>query len=191
MGTGRDPLDMSSNLRAIAGDTSAVGLAVAAALRDAGVRRGEPLLLTGHSQGGLVAASLAANPSFNSTYTVKGVLTAGSPVANIPVLPHIQVLSLEHVQDVIPTLEGAANPAGKNHTTVIRDLRKSDIPEIRRNATDQDVAHSAPTYAQTAALADRFGDHSIEVWKAAVAPTMDSRSKAVQTIYSMRRVVQR
>src|SRR5436190_30255 len=73
---------------------------VRSALAAAGAGAGEPVLLVGHSLGGMVAAELARDPQL----TVAGVVTAGSPVGATP--EGIPVLSLENRGDVVPLLSG-------------------------------------------------------------------------------------
>jgi len=190
LGSGSDPMDMSTNLRAVGGDTTAVGLAVVAALDQAGVKANEEVLLVGHSQGGLVAAALAANLDFTTAYNVAGVVTAGSPIACIPVRPHVKVLSLEHTQDVVPALDGAANPDTINQVTVTRDLSKSSDPAQAKRAKDLAAAHSTETYAATAAMVDTSGRLSIQAWRQAAAPMLDPAAKVETQFFDMRRVDQ-
>ena len=190
LGAGADPMDMSTNLRAVGGDTTAVGLAVVAALDQAGVKANQEVLLVGHSQGGLVVASLAANLDFTSAYNVTGVVTAGSPIACIPVRLHVKVLSLEHTQDVIPALDGAANPDTINQVTVTRDLSKSTDPKAAKQAKDLAAAHSTETYAATAAMVDASSRLSIQTWREAARPMLDPAAKVETQFFDMRRLDQ-
>jgi alpha-beta hydrolase superfamily lysophospholipase len=59
---GVTPLDLTAAVHSMAGRPTAAGRAVSAALRAAGARAGDPVLLAGHSEGGLVAAAVAADP---------------------------------------------------------------------------------------------------------------------------------
>lgn len=188
LGSGSDPMDMSTNLRAVGGDTNAVGLAVVAAMDQVGVKAHEDVLLVGHSQGGLVAASLAANPDFTAAYNVAGVLTAGSPIGCIPLRPQVKVLALEHTQDVIPALDGAANPDTANQVTVTRDLSQADDPELAKQAKNLSVAHGTEAYAATAALVDASSQLSIQAWRQAAAPVLDPTAKVETQFFEMRRV---
>ena len=74
---GPNPFDLTGDVASLAGRATAAGEVVATALAAAGARTGEPVLLAGHSLGGMVAAGLAADPSFRSRFTVTHVLTAG------------------------------------------------------------------------------------------------------------------
>lgn len=106
-----------SNLRAMAGTESAAMADVRAAMRTAGVPPGARVLLVGHSQGGLTAAQLAADPSFNAvggvpgTYDVTHVFSVGSPVQTVvPVQSSTQVVNLAH-DPVWAPMESLPGPA--------------------------------------------------------------------------------
>ena len=81
--------DWGSNLRLIAGQHPAAMDDVRAAMETAGISPGSRVLLVGHSQGGIVATHLAADPSFNSdsgragTYDVTHTFSVGSPVQTV------------------------------------------------------------------------------------------------------------
>lgn len=122
-GTPHGPSDIAGNLTTASGSPSALYPAITSALatsmRQAGVRPGsEPVMLVGHSQGGIVAARLAADRSFRTTYDVREVVTAGSPVSRIPVTEGVQLLAMENQHDPIPRLDGAAEPDARNRVTV-------------------------------------------------------------------------
>lgn len=112
------------------------------------------ILLAGHSQGGIIAANIAADPGFTARYQVDAVVTAGSPVNTIPVNPDVPVLNFHHTTDIVPKLDlGGLHPQ-PNVTEV-------HLPRL----TDPASAHAVPTYAtdvaaQTAGNADvqRFAD---------------------------------
>jgi pimeloyl-ACP methyl ester carboxylesterase len=78
----------------------------------------DPVMLVGHSQGGIVAARAANGFVAGGQYNVTHVVTAGSPVGRIPVPDGVQMLSLENSGDIVPHLDAAENPASDNRTTV-------------------------------------------------------------------------
>jgi hypothetical protein len=163
---GSNPMDMSSNLRLIAGQAAASSTLVVAALRMSGVPRGEPVMLAGHSQGGMAAMAVAGDPAVTSRYTITHVLTAGSPVAGMSVPASTQVLSLENRTDPVPALDGAPNPDEPHRTTVRVDPATSADPRDRLAANDLLASHGIDTYARTAdrvetELAD---DPSVSAW---------------------------
>ncbi|EWS81162.1 hypothetical protein BF93_18515 [Brachybacterium phenoliresistens] len=101
--------DWASNLRLVAGQHPAAMHDVRAALSAPGpggdplVPPGSRVLLVGHSQGGIVATHLAADPTFNSTsgapgtYAVTHTLSIGSPVQTVlPADPATQVVNVTH-----------------------------------------------------------------------------------------------
>ena len=79
--------------------------AVLEAMRDAGVPPGGDVVLTGFSQGGIMAANLAADGSF--PYNTVGVITNGSPIDTFDIPSHIPVYSFQHAADIVPTLDGS------------------------------------------------------------------------------------
>jgi hypothetical protein len=137
---------------------------VEAALRSAGARSGEPVLLAGHSQGGMVAAQLAADPVFRGSFTVTHVVTAGAPVASARIPESVAVLSLEHDEDLIARLDGAANPDRPGWVTVSR----STIPA--GGAPDPSTAHDLSSYARTAASVDASADPGLARWRSGLQP---------------------
>ncbi len=156
---GANPMDMTSNIHLMANGHSATMDAAASALRQAmasaGVPPGQPVMLTGHSQGGITAAALAADPAFTREFHVTHVVTAGSPIARIDVPDTVQVLSMEHDRDPIARLEGEPNPERANWTTVRRDhsdLTQGEVPI---------AAHAAQSYIETGEVVDSSTDPSI------------------------------
>jgi len=146
--------NMGSNLNLIAGDSTAYGDAVAQAMADAGVPGDAPVMLVGHSQGGMQAAALAADPDFG--YHVTHVVTAGSPVATSGVPDDVTMVSLENTGDVVPLLDGEENPDGAQHTTVQADVHSGSF-----GAADGQN-HALSTYEQIASAADASADPSIQ-----------------------------
>jgi hypothetical protein len=110
--------DLSTNLHAMAGDTTAYEHGITEALRRVGASSSDPVMLIGHSQGGIVAAQTAADLAHSGQFNVTHVVTAGSPVGRIDVPASVQMLSLENQHDIVPHLDGAANPDRVNHLTV-------------------------------------------------------------------------
>jgi len=79
--------------------------AVLEAMQDAGVPAGADVVLTGFSQGGIMAANLAADGSF--PYNTVGVITNGSPIDTFDIPPHIPVYAFQHANDPVPMLDGS------------------------------------------------------------------------------------
>ncbi len=147
--TAADPTSFGTNLRTMVGASSTYGDGVIEAMRQAGVTPADPVLLVGHSQGGMVAMNLAKELAGRGTFDITSVITAGSPVAHITVPRSVRVLAIENDGDFVPHLDGAGNPDRINLTTVTihhehnwildnHDLTKSYVP----GAGDIDVANN-------------------------------------------------
>ncbi len=123
-----DPADATANVLALGGLPSslypAIGAAISRAMAAEGVRPGaEPVMLVGHSQGGIVAARLAQNSYFRSRYRVTNLLTAASPESRIALPTSVQALSIEHRGDPVPRMDARAEPDAANRTRVVIDPR--------------------------------------------------------------------
>jgi hypothetical protein len=168
--------DLTSDVRAMSlQPTVLADAALAALLRaqdDSGRpgSRGEPVMVTGHSLGGIVAATMAADDRLRSSVNLTHVVTAGSPVGHIPVSPEVQVLALEHAGDIVPLADLTPNPDLPHWTTVRRD-----VPDGRMILPGPGPPeHSALTYRETARLAaraaERGGHPSLVHWVASASP---------------------
>lgn len=127
------PFGWGNNLYAMAGKENAGANAVKEAMQEAGIPEGSEIAFVGHSQGGLVAAQLADDPSFNGgSYQVTDIFSVGSPVQTYtPANSDTDVLNIQHVEDggnqgdFVPTLdlEGSshAHPDG-NPAPNVRDV---------------------------------------------------------------------
>ncbi|MDR2252595.1 MAG: GPI inositol-deacylase [Bifidobacteriaceae bacterium] len=182
--TSPNPAGMLTNFLAVAGDPNVIGLATCAALRDAGAKKGEPVVLAGHSQGGIVSAQLAADEDFNSLYSVAGILTLGSPIGAMKPPVGQQWMSIEHVQDPVPALSPTSE-YGSRHTAVIRDLAEASDEDLHEAQSDPEVAHTGSTYRATAELVDGYDDGNLAAWREAVAPVMDGEATATVTEYEI------
>jgi hypothetical protein len=108
MSVSADPEDLSGAISAMALPATAYTRSVAKALDAAGVPQGAPVLLVGHSQGGIVAMDLAGDPAFNGERVrVTHVVAAGSPISSKQVAPGsgTKVFSVENVNDVVTHLD--------------------------------------------------------------------------------------
>lgn len=107
---------------------------VVEAMRQAGITDNEPVALIGHSQGGIVAATVAAD--WADDYQIEHVVTAGSPVANHPIPKNTWVTSVEIEDELVAALDGASNPATDNWLTVQGHV--SPAPPATESITDKD-----------------------------------------------------
>ena len=118
-----DVTSLTTNGRALVGVPTAYEQGVLAAMRRAGVRPTDDVMIVGHSEGGMVAVTAARDAVASGRFNVTHVITAGSPIGlTVGALPsRVQVLALESSQDVVPHLDGRANPDRANVTTVSSD----------------------------------------------------------------------
>lgn len=143
------PSSTAANLASMAGEKSslypAIGKAMTAAMKEAGVKPGtEPVMLTGHSQGGIVAARLAADHHFRDKFDVKEVVTAGSPIGRVDIPESVNVMSVENVHDPVPRLDGVPNPDTVNRTTAVCETPKGEHLDSILDA------HDASRYGRSA-----------------------------------------
>ena len=152
-----DVRDLGTNFQLVGGQDNAYQQGVLDAMRQAGIRAGEPVALVGHSQGGMVAAALAAQ---GSPYSVSHVVTAGSPTAHLEGFPPgSHVLSLENHGDVVPLLDGEDNPDSAEQVTVRFDDGVASI------VGDHDLRH----YVDGAVAVQNSHDPSIREQLASLA----------------------
>ena len=102
--------DWGSNLRLVAGQHPAAMDDVRAAMEAAGVPPGADVMIVGHSQGGIIANHLAADPSFNSasgaagSYNVTHTFSAGSPVQTVvPAQASTESVTVNHEASLGPS----------------------------------------------------------------------------------------
>ena len=146
LGASAQPWDMSSNLAALGGDTGASENAVRRAMTDAGIRQGDPVILVGHSQGGLVAMRVAQSPDV----TAEAVITAGSPIHAMAVPDGIPVVALEHTDDVVPALGGPVTH-DQPGLTYVRESGATAVPIVEPSLLP---AHRLEAYIETARHVD-------------------------------------
>ena len=149
---GEHARDMETNYQLIGGMDSAYGRGIQQAMIDAGLE-GKDVMLVGHSQGGMVSTSLAADPDFARHFNVQHVVTAGSPTAQVADLPTgTSAIHFENRGDAVPLLDGEDNPDQPNRTTVKFDEGTSDV------GGNHDIDH----YVHGAAAADASTNGSIQ-----------------------------
>jgi hypothetical protein len=175
-GDGRgSPMDMTANVALVAGADTAVAAGVVQAMTRAGVRPGEPVALVGHSQGGMTAMHVAADPRVRQVATVTHVVTAGSPVAGDTPPPGVQVLALEHPEDLVPRLDGRDHP---DHPDVVTVPAPAPDGPWR---TDAVPAHSSSAYVATAEQVDTSPHPSLVAYRDGLAPFLDRQGATCRT----------
>ncbi len=144
-----DVRDLPADLHLIAGQDTTYARGIEQAMTDAGIASDDPVLLVGHSQGGMAAATLLAH---GSGFHVTHVVTAGAPVAGVHGFPSgSHVLSLENRGDVVPLLDGRDNAESVAQVTVRFDDHETSV------AGNHDLAH----YVRGATALDASTDPSV------------------------------
>jgi hypothetical protein len=144
-----DVRDLATNLDLVAGHDTTYQQGIEEAMHRAGIGPHDPVLLAGHSQGGMEAAAMLGN---GSPFHVTHVVTAAAPTAQVHGFPPgSHILSLENHGDVVPLLDGADNPDTVQQVTVRFDDHEASI------AGNHDLGH----YVRGAAAADASPDPSI------------------------------
>lgn len=156
-----EPWDLTSNLAAVAASGSANSgsasyRAVMQAMKQAGIGADDPVIMVGHSQGGLVAAQVASSGAFSAA----GIATFGAPTAQLELPAEIPVVFVEHSDDLVPALGGMPHlgPAAGVAVGAAAAVRLTVRREVYANApipAGQALpAHSLHTYRDTGVLMD-------------------------------------
>lgn len=113
-----DPQDLLDAVRALGTGHSAYAGAVMVALGAAGVPPSAHLLLVGHSQGGIVATGLAADPALRARWDVSHVVAVGSPVSGRPVRAGTRLLEVDNDSDLVTGLDADPGRDGAGRTVL-------------------------------------------------------------------------
>jgi pimeloyl-ACP methyl ester carboxylesterase len=136
---------MQSNVVAMSGpDQAASERAATLAIQQSGISASDEVIFVGHSQGGMVAGNLAANPG---NYIVSGLLTFGAPLAQLN-LTKFPVMAVEHINDPVPNVSGKANPMRSNWVTVQRNSSQKESEALLHS-------HSLESYRNTSGEIDQ------------------------------------
>jgi hypothetical protein len=166
-GVDPDVTNMASNLRAIQGVPTTYERGVLDAMQRAGVRPDDHVLLVGHSLGGMVAVEAARDAVRSGRFRVTNVVTAGSPVGHtVGAVPSsVQVLALENAEDVVPNLDGRANPARRNVLTATADVPSHDFGAAH---------HLDDTYESVAEATEQSEDPAVDFYLAGADEYLDA-----------------
>lgn len=152
-----DPADLTANLRLMAGMSStlkpAVQQALSSAQRQAGVRPGsEPVMLTGHSQGGILAASMAHDPHLAKEMNIREVVTFAAPVTGMDLPKAVNGLDVGIKGDIVHHAD--------NQDTANKVNQAQISCESPADAANNVATHNSHGYA---ARAHELLDHDTEV----------------------------
>ena len=179
---GANPFDVTTDVQAVTGDATLAAAGVASALEVARgraggrSRAGDPVVLVGHSQGGILAAALASDPAFTRRNRVTHVVTSGSPIALFPVPPSTAVLSVERGDDPVPRLDLSPNPDRPSWVTV-RTPSTGPAVDVR--------AHRLEGYVATLRVAEaapRGTIDGLDAWQATAGGVLGRPVRSVSEV---------
>ena len=173
-----EAFDMTSNIAGVGELPAGSYRAVREAMAQAGVTSTSPVVFTGHSQGGLIASSLAAS----GDYATAGVFTFGAPSGGVETPDGVPVIAIEHSDDLVPALAGTRT----DHNAVLVERRAYEQGEWM---PDSPLApHEREAYRTTAQLADRAADERLADAVRAIARNTEGATRVTTTSYLAERV---
>ena len=95
------------------------------------------------------------------------MVTAGSPLTGRTPPPGVQVLALEHDDDLVPRLDGRTHPDRRDRVVV-----RAPAPDGPWR-TDAVPAHSSSAYVVTGAAVDASAHPSLVAFRRGLAPFLD------------------
>ena len=160
---GENTTDLTTNVQGMAGNDTVMREMVRQAIADAKIDPAAEVMLVGYSQGGITAGSLAADPPFLADVNVTALVTVGAPISDFAIDEGIDVLSIEHEQDLVPDLDGNENPAQDHWSTITVDydpdqlrsapnLKGKTDAELDELFSSAGAAHSSAAYAASLGL---------------------------------------
>ncbi|WP_428833526.1 hypothetical protein [Pseudoclavibacter helvolus] len=109
LGLGGNAFNGADNIGAVFGSSNKLESAIHEALRKHGVSKDEPLMIVGHSQGGLVAGNMAADSTFRSNYNLESVLVFGASIQSREIPSSVAVTQVVNILEPVPV---ASNVGG-------------------------------------------------------------------------------
>ena len=161
-----EPWDLTADVTAMAAQESGSLAAVMAAMKASGIGPGDPVVVAGHSLGGLVASQLATVTRFN----VQAVATFGAPESGTPILSGVATLTVEHTDDIVTATGGASLVDSVDRITVRREAFATTEPPAGTDVP----AHHLDTYRETARLIDASPEANLQGFRAAVTGILGS-----------------
>ncbi|MFB7888378.1 esterase/lipase family protein [Cellulosimicrobium cellulans] len=128
--------------------------AVLEAMRQAGIAPDDDVVLVGHSQGGIIASTVAA--ATVGTYAVRHVVTAGSPIGGHDLPPGVKGTHLETQGEGISDTDGAENRATADQVTVTGAFVAPG------GGPTAEWPHSVPFHQEVLDAAVEVGDRGLE-----------------------------
>lgn len=141
----REPWDQTSNTYGVAGLSAGSFRATELAMAEAGIRPGDEVVITGFSQGGLVATMVAASGDWN----VVGLETHGAPAGNIPLPAGLAGMAIRNTDDLVPALAGP-----QLEHDLLQVERRAFREGVEIPAVEAAPAHQRSGYESTATAID-------------------------------------
>lgn len=137
------------------------------AMAGAGIGPRDEVALVGHSQGGIVAAAIAADEG--KRYAIKHVVTAGAPIAGHPIPSRTWVTSIEIEDELVAALDGADNPSSPSWLTVHGTVRRADAgssppfsaSRVRGVGEQREMSHGLPFHQAAYRHAKELGSPGV------------------------------
>jgi hypothetical protein len=172
-----EPWDLTGNVTGVAGLAGGSLRATELAMNDAGIRADDEVQFVGFSQGGLVAARLAASGDWTAT----GLETYGAPNGAIVLPDGLAGMAVRNTDDFVPALGG---PQLDHHLLQVERQAFADGTPI---PTDKPVpAHQRDAYVATATAIDAAQSDAVRQQIAAMdAFTADYAERDGSTITVM------
>ncbi|GAB3528137.1 PGAP1-like alpha/beta domain-containing protein [Arthrobacter monumenti] len=177
-----NPLDLTGDLAAMTGSPHMAN-AVTEALKEAGAPSGAPVMLIGHSGGGLHARAVVSDPAFLAEFDAKHVITAGSPVGGIPLPDGTSGLNLQQRGEFVANFDLKKPPDTKNNVTV---TFQTDPPYDPYTGEKMD-GHSVGNYVHKAELLEASNHPSVSTTVAGIAAFVPMGAKVSSYKFSLER----
>ena len=195
---GENTTDLTTNVEGMAGNDTVMREMVRRAIADAGIPDDAEVMLVGYSQGGITAGSLAADPAFLADVNVTALVTVGAPVSDFPIDEGIDVLSIEHEQDLVPDLDGNENPVRDRWSTITVDYDPDALRQAPNLADRSDkelddmfdsagAAHSSAAYSASIGLMVAAGHPALRGFTARNAQFFSGRITETRDYQGRRR----
>jgi len=153
-----EPWDLRSNVEAMANTPSDSIRAAELAAERAGVQHGDRVVHVGYSQGGLIAAQIAAKAPPNTA----SLVTFGAPVGHLDLSSLHAAVSVEHTEDLVPALSGSRTSSGGDRHTILASAG------LGLSQHEPFPAHQIVRYVQTTERAEHLSGPELELTKAKI-----------------------
>ncbi|MDO4613645.1 MAG: hypothetical protein Q4B10_06240 [Actinomycetaceae bacterium] len=168
-----ETFDLEANLRENGALPSSQEVAVAEAMRQAGIAADEPVEFVGHSQGGAVVSHLVSDPLLAQRYSIASALTIGGNVGRPTPIAGAQMLAIESGDDIVPYLDGSVET--RPHPGLVSVQARIDpLHAARVSPGDWAGAgyHNRAIYADIGRQLEKGASPSVNAW-------LDHRRKAM------------